>query len=130
MVTGHEEEFRQLFVQEVETQLANIGKRAHEIEGENRAEALAELFREAHTMKGASAVVGFDSVTVVARALEGLFADLRSGARRADGDTVAAIHDAVETVREMVPALVDGEDRSAAAGQAAEALRESPGPSE
>jgi two-component system chemotaxis sensor kinase CheA len=124
MVTGHEEEFRRLFVQEVEGQLANISRRAHELEGEEAAAALVDLYREAHTMRGSSALVGFGEVTVVARALEDLFEELRSGQREAGAATVAAILGAVETVREMVPALVDGQDRSAAAGQAADALRD------
>jgi CheY-like chemotaxis protein/HPt (histidine-containing phosphotransfer) domain-containing protein len=125
MVTGHEEEFRRLFIQEAEGQLATISLRARELESEDDpTEALHELFRQAHTMKGSSALVGFDAVRVVAHALEDLFEDLRSGAREADKATVAEILGAVETVREMIPALVRGEDRGAAAAEAATTLRE------
>ena len=58
-IAGHEEEFRLLFAQEAEMRLARLGEQLLQLEttGSDR-ELVASIFREAHTLKGAAAVVG------------------------------------------------------------------------
>jgi two-component system chemotaxis sensor kinase CheA len=122
-VTGHEDEFRRLFEQEAGTRLSALAERAMELEASREDPALvAEMFRDAHTLKGGAAVVGFGEVASVVHELEQLLEELRSGARRPDGALVDGVLAAVDAVREMVERAMRGLGAGAAAGAALAAI--------
>jgi len=52
--------------------------------GNGAADAIGELFRDAHSIKGAAAMVGFGDVSRVAHRLEDILDQLRSGKRAAE----------------------------------------------
>ena len=123
-ISGHEDEFRQLFAQEAETRLARLGEQLLQLEeAGNDEELIASIFREAHTLKGAAAVVGIDEVTRVAHVLEDLLEQLRSGERLASPELIDALLASVDGLAEMTPAILRGEDRSAAAAAIEAQLR-------
>src|SRR5215218_6271973 len=70
-VTGQEARFRAILAEEAEGRLATLSELLLELErnGEDQ-ELLSSVFREAHTLKGAAAVVGLADVLRVAPALE------------------------------------------------------------
>jgi two-component system chemotaxis sensor kinase CheA len=70
----------EVFLQEADEQLQLLDEDfvALEKEGAN-AELLQEIFRAAHTLKGSSAMVGFESMARVAHAMEALLERLRNG---------------------------------------------------
>jgi two-component system chemotaxis sensor kinase CheA len=114
--TGHEDEFRLLFAQEAEERLANLGRQLLELEQDaSDPELVASIFREAHTLKGAAAVVGLEEVGVVAHAMEDLLEQLRAGERLATPALIDAVLAAVDGLEEMLPGVLAGEDRMAAA---------------
>ncbi|HWW53725.1 MAG TPA: hybrid sensor histidine kinase/response regulator [Acidimicrobiales bacterium] len=114
--TGHEDEFRLLFAQEAEERLANLGRQLLELEQDaSDPELIASIFREAHTLKGAAAVVGLEEVGVVAHAMEDLLEQLRAGERLATPALIDAVLAAVDGLEEMLPGVLAGEDRMAAA---------------
>ena len=121
--TGHEEEFRRIFRDDAEVQLSRIADHAIDLESGANPEIVAELFREAHTLKGASAVVGFDEVSRVAHVLEDLFESLRAGRRAPSRDVVEAVLMGVDALRDILGRLDRAEDCSAAADAAEIALR-------
>jgi two-component system, chemotaxis family, sensor kinase CheA len=109
-------EFRRIFADEASQQLANIAGGALDLaDGRRDPELLAGLFRSAHSLKGAAAVVHLDEVTRVTHAMEDLLADCRAGRREPSPALADALLGAVEALREMVPALLAGEDRAAQA---------------
>jgi two-component system, chemotaxis family, sensor kinase CheA len=122
-ITGHEEEFRRLFEQEAGTRLGTLAERAMELEsrGDDR-ELVAEMFRDAHTLKGGAAVVGFEDLAAVVHELEQLLEELRSGARTPDGALVDGVLGAVDALREMVAGAMAGADAPAAAAAVRAAL--------
>ena len=84
------------------------------------------MFREAHTLKGAAAVVGMADVLRVAHAMEEVLEGLRRGDGAATPATVDALLGAVDGMRELVPAAVAGDDRADQADRLVDALRGPP----
>src|SRR6478735_8553700 len=111
---GQDAEFRHLFAQEAEQRLSRLGRQLLELEETGSDEMLvASIFRDAHTLKGSAAMVGFDEVARVAHAMEDLLEQLRSGARLATSELVDELLVAVDGLAAMIPAALDGDDRRA-----------------
>jgi two-component system chemotaxis sensor kinase CheA len=71
---------------------------------------IALIFREAHTLKGAAAVVGIEEVVVVAHAMEDLLEQLRAGERLATPALIDTVLAAVDGLQEMLPNVLVGQD--------------------
>jgi two-component system, chemotaxis family, sensor kinase CheA len=126
-VTGQEARFRAMFAEEAEGRLATLSELLLELErNRDDQELLSSVFREAHTLKGAAAVVGLADVLRVAHAMEEVLEGLRRGDRSATPAMVDALLGAVDGMREMVPAVLTGEDRAAQAGHLVAALHDPP----
>ncbi len=111
--TGREVQFRRLFAEEAGQRLARLSRQLLELEeGGDDDELVASIFRDAHTIKGSAAVVGADDMGRVAHAMEDLLEQLRSGQRRPDADFVDVLLAATDAMVLMLPALLNGEDRS------------------
>jgi two-component system, chemotaxis family, sensor kinase CheA len=82
MAGMNSDQVRQLFAQEAEVRLAQLGQLLLQLEQTGEDEALVRaIFREVHTLKGSSAVAGLDEVSRVAHYFEELVDDLRTGRR-------------------------------------------------
>jgi two-component system, chemotaxis family, sensor kinase CheA len=128
-VTGQEERFRAMFAEEAEGRLATLSELLLELERSGGdQELLSSVFREAHTLKGAAAVVGLADVLRVAHAMEELLERLRSGDAGATPELVDALLGAVDGMREMVPALLAGDDRGDHADRLVATLQPPPPP--
>jgi two-component system chemotaxis sensor kinase CheA len=64
--------------------------------------AIDEIFREAHTMKGAAGMVGMMRVSSLAHRLEGLLVELRSGTRRASPELTDAMLLVVDNISRLI----------------------------
>src|SRR5215218_1791021 len=113
-----------MFAEEAEGRLATLSELLLELErdGGNQ-ELLSSIFREAHTLKGGAAVVGLDDVMRVAHAMEEVLEGLRGGGATATQGLVDALLGAVDGIRELLPAVLAGEDRAAEAGALVVALQ-------
>jgi chemotaxis protein histidine kinase CheA len=102
-----------MFAEEAEGRLAALSELLLELERSGGdPELLSSVFREAHTLKGAAAVVGLDDVLRVAHAMEEVLDGLRGGGAAATPAVVDALLGAVDGIREMVPAVLAGDDRA------------------
>ncbi|MCU1364992.1 MAG: CheA signal transduction histidine kinase [Ilumatobacteraceae bacterium] len=120
--TGHEEQFRKLFLQEATMLLARLGKDLMDLEeAGSDAELIASIFRDAHTLKGAASVVGLDEVARVAHGMEDLLEGVRSGSRPVTSPLVDALLAAVDALTTFIPAVLAG---SAPEGEADRLLDE------
>ena len=126
-VTGQEARFRAMFAEEAEGRLATLSELLLELErnGDDQ-DLLSSVFREAHTLKGAAAVVGLADVLRVAHAMEEVLEGLRRGHRSATPATVDALLGAVDGMRELVPAVLTGHDRAAQADHLVATLQDPP----
>jgi two-component system, chemotaxis family, sensor kinase CheA len=97
------------FADEAEERLAEFEQGLLSLEARpDDAELLQGLFRTAHTLKGSAALVGFDAVSSLAHALEGVLEPLRAGARRADRALVSLLLDAADGLRQLGALAVEG----------------------
>ena len=121
--TGYEDEFRRLFAEEAEERLAVLARELLALEqAAGDAELVGSLFREAHTLKGAAAVVGMEEVSLVAHTMENLLEQLRAGERQTTSALIDGLLAAVDALQSMVPAVLDGEDMMPMARQVQRAL--------
>jgi two-component system chemotaxis sensor kinase CheA len=126
-VTGQEARFRAMFAEEAEGRLATLSELLLELERDGGdQELLSSIFREAHTLKGGAAVVGMDEIMRVAHAMEEVLEGLRGGGGTATQGLVDALLGAVDGVRELLPAVLAGEDRTVEAGALVVALQAPP----
>lgn len=109
-------DFRQLFAEEADSRLVRLGEQLLQLEEHgDDVDLVASIFREAHTVKGAAAVVGIDEASSVAHALEELLEGVRSGDRPVTSDLVDIALAAVDGLSSMIPRLVAGDDCAAEA---------------
>jgi len=64
-------------------------------------EVIQEIFRAAHTIKGSSAVMGYDKMTELTHELESLFDEIRHDRLEITGDLVDVLFEAVDKLREL-----------------------------
>ena len=111
MPAGRNDEFLVLFGQEAEQRLADLAAQLLALEqAGNDADLVASIFREAHTLKGAAAVVGLDPFGRVAHAMEDLLEQLRSGTRMATPALIDGLLVAVDGLAAMLPRAIAGDD--------------------
>lgn len=103
----------EVFLAEAEQRLDRLDTELLELESADPATAgplIDSLFREAHTLKGASAVLGFAELTAVMHLVEDVFEGFRSGRTRPSTAVVDALLGTVDGLRTLIPAAVGGED--------------------
>lgn len=76
--------------------------------GPARAE-LDEVFRRAHSLKGAARAVDLRPVETLAHRLETLFSRVREGALRLDGETVRLVQRVLDEVEDLTATLLGGQ---------------------
>jgi len=92
-----------LFFDEATERLDALSGKLLEIERRpDDGELLRDVFRDLHTVKGSSAMVGLTPVNSLAHAAEDLVGQLRDAARTADGATVDALLAALDSLRSML----------------------------
>lgn len=142
MTTGHEERFRRLYADEAVARLDRLGHGALLLRDGTRGAGAAEaddpgvretveaMLREAHTLKGGAAVVGFPDVRRLAHALEDVLDEVRAGVgdgRPATADVVDGMAVAVDALQAIIDLAVRGEPHTAAVDAAVEALERTGG---
>ena len=111
-------ELEEVFLAEAEQRLDRLATDLLELENAEPSAAgplIDSLFREAHTLKGASAVLGFSELSSLVHAMEDVFEGFRSGHSPPDGAIVDVLLAVVDGLRALVPAAVGGEDCAVAA---------------
>jgi two-component system, chemotaxis family, sensor kinase CheA len=105
------ETITQVFLVESEEALDQMENALVALEGRpDNSEAVDDVFRLAHTLKGNAGTLGFAAVTSLAHALEDLLERLRSGALGISSGLVTTLLKAVDALRQMVPLAVGGND--------------------
>ncbi|MBL6973317.1 MAG: chemotaxis protein CheA [Sulfurimonas sp.] len=97
------------FLQEARENLAFIDQNIEEIGGDDP-ELLNSVFRAAHTLKGGSGIVGFESVKVITHHAEDLLDMLRGGKLDFKEGMTEALFDAFDEVMNLIEAAEETED--------------------
>jgi two-component system chemotaxis sensor kinase CheA len=134
------------FADQAKEQLQTINERLlalEEAEGDDKGPLLEEIFREAHSLKGASRAVDLGRVEAVAHKLESLFSVIQKGELEADAEVFDLAYKALDALTALVEeglagtpaevdidglcnALVAAESGSAPAPKAEEPVAEEP----
>ena len=97
------------FLQEARENLAFIDQNIEKI-SEGDEELLNAVFRAAHTLKGGSGIVGFESVKEITHHAEDLLDMLRSGKIEYAPELEEALYDAFDEVVNLIEAAEESED--------------------
>ena len=97
------------FLQEARENLAFIDQNIEEVGGDDP-EILNSVFRAAHTLKGGSGIVGFESVKEITHHAEDLLDMLRAGKIEFQPTMTEALYDAFDEVMNLVEAAEESED--------------------
>jgi two-component system, chemotaxis family, sensor kinase CheA len=99
------DQVRQLFAQEAEVRLPQLGKLLLELEEAGHDDELVRsIFREVHTLKGSSAVAGLDEVSRIAHGLEEIVDELRAGRRSVTAEIVDTLLAGVDELTAAITA--------------------------
>lgn len=102
--------YLQMFLDETSEQLDALVETLLLLEDDPRHAAhLNEAFRLIHSIKGSSAMMGLDSITVLTHHLESHFEHLRSGLRTLDGPLVDLVLRCIDFLRECNRRLREGQ---------------------
>ncbi len=97
-----DEDMIELFFDEAQERLDALSSKLLEIERRpGDVELLRDIFRDLHTVKGSSAMVGLAPVNRLSHAAEDLVGQFREGGRSADGPAIDALLAALDALREM-----------------------------
>jgi two-component system chemotaxis sensor kinase CheA len=122
---GAEPDFVRLFAEEAEGRLERLAHDLLALEVRSQdPDLIASVFREAHNLKGGAAVVGLSDVESVAHTFEDILDELRSGTRTADGPLIDVLLVALDRLRELISAAVEGTDVSGSARELVHSLVE------
>jgi len=99
-----DKEFLQTFRAEAEERLRNLSEGVMTLEGNpGDDELLKRLFREAHTLKGSSGMMGFDPIKDLAHRLEDLFSSLQKGQIVPDKGVTDLMLETLDCIADLLP---------------------------
>ncbi len=106
------EAYRGLFVAESRENHENLVKNLLLLELGSYQEAINEIFRSIHTLKGASASMGFSSMEHLCHTMEDVFSLIRSGAADISPDLVNLLLACSDIIEQMLDDIESGGDSS------------------
>ncbi|MGQ0844753.1 MAG: hybrid sensor histidine kinase/response regulator [Sporichthyaceae bacterium] len=113
-----------IFRQEAERRLGSLAAAALDLESSGPTpELIAQMFRDAHTVKGAAGMMGYRPIAELAHAMEDVLEALGQDRIECDGHAVDVLLEAVDALRRVVEAQTDGGDAGTAGTEAEHALR-------
>jgi two-component system chemotaxis sensor kinase CheA len=100
--------YRALYVAESRENLENITKNLLILEKGSNDQAIAEIFRSAHSLKGMSASMGFVGMEQICHAMEDIFQSFRSGDREVDPGIIDLLLKVIDCIESMVDDIESG----------------------
>jgi len=113
-----------VFLDELEEKIQVLNENILILEREGGGlEAIQEIFRAAHTIKGSSAVMGYENMASLTHEMENLFDQMRKGLLPVTGQLVDALFTALDTLHALRDEIL-GKNVSVDIGQAVAGLRQ------
>ena len=106
------EAYRGLFVAESRENHENLVKNLLLLELGSYQEAIDEIFRSIHTLKGASASMGFSTMEHLCHTMEDVFSLIRSGSADISPDLVNLLLACSDLIEQMLDDIESGGDSS------------------
>ncbi|HZI37245.1 MAG TPA: response regulator, partial [Acidimicrobiia bacterium] len=105
--------FLDLFIAEAETRLRRLSEHVLTLESGTSAEILASILRDAHSLKGAAAVVGLSGVSTVAHQLEDVLEPFRNGTVAPPAEIIDSLLHTIDGLQSLLPAIRRQDDTAA-----------------
>lgn len=103
-----------IFQEELEEKLQIINDNILLLERQQATpEVIQEIFRSAHTIKGSSAVMGYDKMTKLTHEIESLFDEIRQNRLEITPGLVDVLFEAMDALTELKEEIVSGTENSA-----------------
>ncbi|TVR90120.1 MAG: chemotaxis protein CheA [Spirochaetaceae bacterium] len=104
------EELLNDFFVEAEMQIESLESNILVLENDtNNSDAIDEIFRAAHTLKGASATVQMSELAEFTHLVEDVLDGIREGKTAVDGDVVDVLLQAIDIIKEMIQTRREGD---------------------
>ena len=118
----------EVFLQEAEEQLQLMDEEIVQLEKEEDPSSLLQnIFRAAHTLKGSSAMLGYDAMTHLGHAMENLLDHLRDGSVEVSTGVIDALLGSLDVLKVMKEDLASGSDSNIDAAPVVAALEQAAG---
>ncbi|MFW5935980.1 MAG: Hpt domain-containing protein, partial [Candidatus Hadarchaeota archaeon] len=103
-----DDEYVEVFVEESKSLLTDLNNLLLELEEEpDNVDVMTSIFRNAHTLKGNSAAMGFDNLSETAHAIEDLLDTLRQGETQMDDHIMNLIFEGVDMIELLLGEIVE-----------------------
>lgn len=102
--------FLDLFAEEAETRLRRLSEHVLMLESGMSAEVVGAMLRDAHSLKGAAAVVGLSGVSTVAHRIEDVMEPFRNGTAAPPTEVIDTLLETIDALQALLPAIRREED--------------------
>lgn len=101
-------QYRDLFLQEADEMLEVLEQETLKLETDPSLERLQAIFRAAHTLKGSSRAMGFDSFAQLTHEMENLLDQLREGKQEVTTEVADVLLGCLDRLGQMKDSIADG----------------------
>jgi two-component system chemotaxis sensor kinase CheA len=106
-------QYLSVFVDEAKENLQGLNDAILKLESDpNSQDAINEIFRLMHTLKGSSATMGFSKMSKMCHALENLLDKVRSGKRKVTEDLIDLLFSGIDMLNDTIENVESGGDDS------------------
>jgi two-component system chemotaxis sensor kinase CheA len=99
-----------VFMDECHEHLQLLNQGLLELENNPDDSVIFSIFRSAHTLKGASATMGFNKMAKLTHVMEDLLSKLRSKEQEVNSEIISALFEAVDTLEILANKIADGKE--------------------
>ncbi len=99
----------EFFLQEAEEHIHNLEEGISNLEQIVDASNIESLFRSAHTLKGAAALVKLNAISRIAHRMEDILEELKEGQRKADNTIKKLLLHGLDAIKEQIRKVASGE---------------------
>lgn len=119
-----DDEYVGVFVEESKSLLTDLNNLLLELEEEpHNVDVMTSIFRNAHTLKGNSAAMGFDNLSETAHAIEDLLDALRQGKAQMDNQIMNLIFEGVDMIELLLGEIVESGETTTHPGELINRIR-------
>jgi len=116
--------YKSMFISETQEHLQSMNQALITIEQDSAdAAAIAEAFRNAHSIKGMAASMGFEPIRDIAHAMEDLMDDIRDGARIPEAESMDLLFKGLDILETMLEDVNQDRELSTAGIQLSQKIR-------